>query len=140
MIADGLFLPIRPAIRSVMPVLMRLSGLTVGGFAADGVDGLSVLIRLPIREVPLELMRVPGFVGGDSCLRGADGFIVPIRLPISEVLPELIRPVLADGSLPAPELAPAGFLLPRKLLNDLPVPEAVGGRTVVGRLGVTVSD
>lgn len=101
---DGLFVPIRPAIRSVMPVLMRLPGLTVGGFAADAADGLSVLIRLPI----------------------------------SEVLPELIRPVLVDGSLPAPELAPAGLLLPRELLNDLLVPEAVGGRAVLRRLGVAV--
>jgi hypothetical protein len=135
---DGLFVPIRPAIRSVMPVLMRLPGLTVGGFAADAADGLSVLIRLPISEVLPELIRVPRLVGGDSCVRGADGFIVPIRLPISEVLPELIRPVLVDGSLPAPELAPAGLLLPRELLNDLLVPEAVGGRAVLRRLGVAV--
>lgn len=149
---DGLFLPIRPAIRSVIPVLMCLRGLTAGGFAADGVDGLSVPIRLPIRDVLPELIRVSGLVAGDSCLRGADGFIVPIRLPISEFLPELIRPVLADGCLPAPELAAVDLLLPRELLNDLRValevavllikeervPEAVGGRTVVGRLGVTV--
>jgi len=77
-------------------------------------------------------------VAGDFCVRGADGFLVLIRLPIREVLPELIRPELADGCLPAPELAPADLLLPRELLNDLRVPEAVGGRTVVGRLGITV--
>ncbi|MHC4632338.1 MAG: hypothetical protein ACYS9C_13875, partial [Planctomycetota bacterium] len=119
-----------------------LLGLAVGGFGVRGADGFLVLIRLPIREVLLELTRLLGLVAG--------GFLVLIRLPIREVLPELIRLLeLVDTRFPTPELTPAGFLLPIEPLNGLRaplevavllltrrVPEAVGGRRVVGWLGV----
>jgi len=96
------------------------------------------VIELPIREVLPEVIRLRGLVADGRAAEGADGLFVVIELPIREVLPELIRiPELADACFPALELAPAGFLLPRELLNGLRVPEAVGGRRVVGRLGVT---
>ena len=136
-VIDGFFVLIRLPIREVLLELTRLLGLTVGGFGVRGADGFLVLIRPPIREVMLELTRLLGLLAGDFGVRGADGFLVLIRPPIREVLPELIRlPELVDTRFPAPELVPAGFLLPIELLSGLRVPEAVGGRRVVGRLGV----
>ncbi len=142
---DGFFVLIRLPIREVLLELTRLLGLTVGGFGVRGADGFLVLIRPPIREVLPELTRLLGLTVGGFGVRGADGFLVLIRPPIREVLPELIRlPELVDTCFPAPELVPAGFLPcpappgrgERGLLNGLRVPEAIGGRRVVGRLGV----
>jgi hypothetical protein len=144
---------IKLPIRELLVGLIRLLGLATGDFGVRGADCFFVLIGLPIREVLLELTRLLGLVAGDFGVRGADGFLVLIRPPIREVLPVLIRLLeLVDTRFPAPELVPVSFLLPIELLNGLRaplevavllltgrVPEAIGGRRVVGRLGVSLS-
>jgi len=136
---DGFFRWIGLPIRSVLLELIRLPGLMVGRFAVVVTGGFFVLIELPIRSVLLELIRLPGLVVGRFVVVVTGGFFVLIELPIRSVLLELIRlPGLMVGRFVVVEVIPVGFLLPKELLDGLRGVEAVGGRGVVVRLGVTL--